>query len=129
MAFLGRVFCRKNHFLTLKKYENVPVARGNPQNLVQQIGVAEGGQVFVAWHPKPDFPYEFSKPLEVVVPEPTANLVRDDIIQTSRAALKSKHPEFVREELSKLTFTCKHRWFPRARDKRAKKTPMDRPYL
>ncbi|XP_058121821.1 large ribosomal subunit protein mL42 [Anopheles ziemanni] len=129
MAFVGRIFRRGNHFLTLKQYENVQVARANPQDLVEKVAVAEGGKVFVAWHPKPDFPYEFSKPIEVTVPEPNANLVRDDIIANSRAALKAKHPEFVRQELSKLTFTTKHRWFPRARDKRAKKTPMDREYL
>ncbi|KFB48545.1 AGAP005852-PA-like protein [Anopheles sinensis] len=129
MAFVGRFFRRGNHFLTLKQYENVQVARANPQDLVEKVAVAEGGKFFVAWHPKPDFPYEFSKPIEVTVPEPNANLVRDDIIANSRSALKAKHPEFVRQELSKLTFTTKHRWFPRARDKRAKKTPMDRDYL
>ncbi|XP_058054197.1 large ribosomal subunit protein mL42 [Anopheles bellator] len=129
MAFLGRVFCRRNHFLTLKQYENVQVAQGNHLETVQQVSVVEGGKMFVAWHPKPDFPYEFSKPIDVPSPAQTANLVRDDIITNSRAALKAKHPEFVRQELSKLTFTTKHRWFPRARDKKAKKTPMDRPYL
>lgn len=129
MAFLGRIFRRGNHFLTLKQYENVQVARGNPQDLVQKVAVAESGNCFVAWHPKPDFPYEFSRPLDAAGTEPSVNLVRDDIINASRGALKAKHPEFVRQELSKLTFTTKHRWFPRARDKRAKKTPMDRPYL
>uniref|UniRef100_A0A182IWY9 Large ribosomal subunit protein mL42 n=1 Tax=Anopheles atroparvus TaxID=41427 RepID=A0A182IWY9_ANOAO len=129
MAFVGRIFRRGNHFLTLKQYENVQVARGNPQDLVEKVAAAEGGKYFVAWHPQPDFPYEFSKPIEVNVPEPNANLVRDDIIADSRGALKAKHPEFVRQELSKLTFTTKHRWFPRARDKRAKKTPSDRDYL
>ncbi|XP_053672722.1 39S ribosomal protein L42, mitochondrial [Anopheles nili] len=129
MAFLGRIFRRGNHFRTLKQYENIQIAQANPQDLVQKVAVAEGGKYFVAWHPKPEFPYECSKPLEVVTPEINANLVRDDIINKSRGALKAKHPEFVREELSKITFTTKHRWFPRARDKRAKKTPMDREYL
>ncbi|XP_062552182.1 large ribosomal subunit protein mL42 [Armigeres subalbatus] len=129
MSMCSRVFRRWNHFVTLKKYENVQVAKGNPQNLVQRVSPALGGKVFVAWHPEPTFPYEYSKPIEITPVKSSPSLVRDDLVQCGVSQLRGKHPEMVREELSKITFTTKHRWFPRARDKKAKKTPMDRQYL
>ncbi|XP_055614356.1 39S ribosomal protein L42, mitochondrial [Uranotaenia lowii] len=124
-----KIFRRWNHFKTLKKFENVQVAQGNPQSLVQQISPAVGGKVFVAWHPEPEFPYEFSKPIEIPRPESSSSMVRDELIVQGACSLKLKNPEFVRQELSRVTFTTKHRWFDRARDKKAKKTSMDREYL
>lgn len=129
MSLSGRIFRRWNHFVTLKKYENVQVAKGNPQNLVQKVTPALGNKLFVAWHPEPKFPYEFSKPIENIPVKSGPSLVRDELVLTGVSQLKAKHPDMVREELSKVTFTTKHRWFPRARDKKAKKTPMDREYL
>lgn len=129
MSLCGRVFRRWNHFVTLKQYENVQVAKANPQNLVQRVAPAFGGKVFVAWHPEPTFPYECSKPIERAPIRSGPSLVRDELVLAGASQLKAKHPDMVREELSKVTFTTKHRWFPRARNKKAKKTPMDREYL
>jgi len=42
---------------------------------------------------------------------------------------RKKKPYQVVEELAKITYTTKHRWYPRSRDKRAKDTEPDRPYL
>jgi len=56
-------------------------------------------------------------------------VVKESALKTAMQAFKSKHPEVARQELMQLTHTTKHRWFPRARDRKAKQTPMDRPYL
>ncbi|XP_055686902.1 39S ribosomal protein L42, mitochondrial [Lutzomyia longipalpis] len=100
------------------------------QNLVESIAVTDDGSTFVAWHPKTQFPYEFSKPIPPPVVRDNSSLLKDNAINTAMQAFKGKHAEVAREELMRITHTTKHRWFPRARDKKAKKdTPMDRPYL
>ncbi|EDS32194.1 mitochondrial ribosomal protein L42 [Culex quinquefasciatus] len=128
MALCVRVFRRWNHFKTLKQYENVPIAPGCPQSLVQQV-IPVGEKCYLAWHPQPQFPYEHSKPIVRNSVESGSNLINDELVCSGASGLKDKHPEFVRDELAKATFTTKHRWFPRARDKKAKRTPMDREFL
>lgn len=97
---------------------------------VQSVALSKDETTFVAWHPKiKDFPYEFSKPIPTVQEQQSASLLKDKSVQTALNAFKNKHPEVARQELMKITHTTKHRWYPRARDKKAKKTPMDRPFL
>ncbi|XP_023301602.2 39S ribosomal protein L42, mitochondrial [Lucilia cuprina] len=99
------------------------------RNLVEAVAVSTNGKTIVAWHPEPDFPYECTKPLPVASETQSASLIKDEAIGSAMSAFKEKRPEVAREELMRLTHTTKHRWFPRSRDKRAKTTPMDRPYL
>ncbi|XP_055918378.1 39S ribosomal protein L42, mitochondrial [Eupeodes corollae] len=99
------------------------------RNLVEAIAVTDNGKTIVAWHPDQPFPYECSRPIPPVVSKDSGSLLKEASLTTAMRAFKDKHPEVARQELMKLTHTTKHRWFPRSRDKRAKKTPMDRPYL
>lgn len=99
------------------------------RNLVEAVAVSPNGKTIVAWHPEPDYPYELTKPLPVASETQSASLLKDESLRTAMSAFKEKRPEVAREELMRLTHTTKHRWFPRSRDKRAKNTPMDRPYL
>ena len=99
------------------------------KNLVEKVAITNDGKTIVAWHPDVEFPYEFSKPIPKAAEAESASLIKDIKIQTAMRAFKDKHPEVARQELMSLTHTTKHRWFPRSRDKRSKKTPMDRPYL
>ncbi|GAB0096256.1 mitochondrial ribosomal protein L42 [Sergentomyia squamirostris] len=100
------------------------------QSFVQGVTVTDDGSTLVAWHPKPDFPYEFSRPLPPPMERDNSSLLKKSALNTAMQAFSTKHPEVAREELMRLTHTTKHRWFPRSRDKKAKKdTPMDRPYL
>ncbi|XP_067634452.1 large ribosomal subunit protein mL42 [Eurosta solidaginis] len=99
------------------------------KNLVEKIAVTNDGDLIVAWHPNTPFPYECSKPIPKAVDTQTGMLIKEAALRNAMSAFKDKKPEIARQELMKLTHTTKHRWFPRARDKRAKKTPMDRPYL
>jgi len=106
------------------KYNAVGGAR-----LVQQVAATDNGKMYVAWHPDQDFPYECSKPIPPNEVTNTGSLIKENALNNAMAAFKGKHPEFARQELMKLTYTTKHRWYPRARDNKAKKTPMDREYL
>lgn len=97
--------------------------------LVDGIAVTSSGKTIVAWHPDPEYPYEFTRPLPTAAEAQSTSLLKDESLRTAMSAFKEKRPEVAREELMRLTHTTKHRWFPRSRDKRAKNTPMDRPYL
>ncbi|EDV97666.1 39S ribosomal protein L42, mitochondrial [Drosophila grimshawi] len=99
------------------------------QSLVDSVAVTRNGRTIVAWHPETKFPYEHTKPLPHTVEKQSSEYIKETAMQSAMSAFKNKHPEVARQELMKLTHTTKHRWFPRARDKKAKKTPMDRPYL
>lgn len=97
--------------------------------LVDTVALTDDGRTFVAWHPKPEFPYEASRPIPQIELRDRSSVIKESSIATAMTAFNTKHPEIARQELSRITFTTKHRWFPRARDKKAKKTPMDREFL
>ncbi|XP_060654498.1 large ribosomal subunit protein mL42 [Drosophila nasuta] len=99
------------------------------KSLVESVAVTKNGKTIVAWHPETQFPYEHTKPLPQTVAKQSSSVIKETALDSAMSAFKNKHPEVARQELMKLTHTTKHRWFPRARDKKAKKTPMDRPYL
>lgn len=101
------------------------------RSLVEAIAESSDKTAFFAWHPKQNFPYEFTRPLPTKIEQNSASLLKEQSIAAAQTAFKLKHPEFSRAELSRVTFTSKHRWFPRSRDKKQnfKKTEMDRKYL
>lgn len=100
------------------------------KNLVEGVAVTADGKTVVAFHPKQKFPYEFSKPIPTSFQEiNSGSLLKETALTSAFRAFKDKKPEIARQELMNLTYTTKHRWFPRSRDKRAKDTPMDRKYL
>lgn len=81
----------------------------------------------VCWHPNQGFPYEYSKPIVEV--KTTSNTVLKIGEKEIAEVFRKKKANDIVEELAKITFTTKHRWYPRSRDKKAKKTVPDRPYL
>jgi len=87
------------------------------------------GSTLVAWHPKQDFPYECTRPLpeEKLLENPS--VLKTQLTPQLMSIFNKKTPEQARAELMSITYTTKHRWFPRARSKKSKKTPMDREYL
>jgi len=97
------------------------------RKLEEQITVTDDGSTIVCWHPEPRFPYECSRPLPPAY-ETIATLKIQSLDEVRSAFVENKQ-EFVRQELMSLTYTTKHRWFPRSRDKYAKNTPPDREYL
>lgn len=98
----------------------------NPEH---KIVVTNDGSTIVAWHPKRDFPYECTRPLPEETVVETTSVLKTSLTPELLSIFNKKTPEQARQELMDITHTCKHRWFPRARNKRAKKTPMEREYL
>lgn len=106
----------------------LPLAKSYSSNT--QVVVADDGRTLVCWHPEPEVPYELTSPLpkeEVVNQSVISALNGNDKSDVSH--LEALKEELAREQLMKMTFTTKHRWFPRPGKREAKKTPMDRPYL
>lgn len=97
--------------------------------LVAGVTTTDDKSTFVAWHPNVPFPYEFSKPIPKRVEPSSSAVIEESAMRVAQKAFKTAHPEVARQELQRLTFTTKHKWYPRARDRKAKKTEMDRPYL
>lgn len=93
-----------------------------------KIVITDDGSTIVALHQDKDFPYECSRPLPEENKQDNGVLRMTDYSEVKRV-FKEMKPEFARKQLSSLTLTTEHRWFPRARDKKAKKNEMNRPYL
>ncbi|XP_070710193.1 large ribosomal subunit protein mL42 [Pempheris klunzingeri] len=78
-----------------------------------EIGVTSDGKTIVCYHPTVDVPYELTLPVER--PDPVTNPVEthDQVLKAnlSKEVLKDKEGPSI-EELSKMFFTTKHRWYP-----------------
>ncbi|XP_032528860.1 large ribosomal subunit protein mL42 [Danaus plexippus] len=92
-----------------------------------KIVITDDGSTIVALHREQEFPYEYSKPLPEEVTD--SSILKMSDYSEVRKVFKDIKPEMARQQLASLTLTTPHRWFPRARDKKAKKTEMNRPYL
>lgn len=112
------------HFmrLTLCKPKDIIIRSYN------KIVMTDDGSTIVALHRDQGFPYEHSKPLPEEVAANTSVLKMTDIGEVKRI-FKDMTPEMARKQLSSLTLTTEHRWFPKARTKRARKFDINRPYL
>lgn len=93
------------------------------------IILTDDASTYIAWHPKTDFPYKCTKPLPNETEQQNDSILKTQVTPQMMEIFKKKTPEMARQELMNITHTTKHRWFPRARDKKSKKTSMDREYL
>lgn len=116
-------------FLNLVRFQSTKLNAIGHKSLVAGVTCTDDKSTFVAWHPDVEFPYALSKPLPEVSEQSSSAVIEESAMKTAQRAFKTAHPEVAREELQRLTFTTKNRWYPRARDRKAKKTESDRPYL
>lgn len=110
-------------------FRNLPITTRNISSKDERIVLTKDGTTFVAWHQKQDFPYEYTRPIPERAIEESNTVLRTVMSPELKQIFKTKTPDAAREELMNITHTTKHRWFPRSRDKRAKKTVPDREYL
>lgn len=115
-------------FLRVRVFPTLPNRCVSTLNPEHKIVVTDDKSTVIAWHPKADFPYEYTRPI------PKETIIETSVLKTTLtpellSIFNKKTPEQSRQELMNITHTCKHRWFPRSRDKKAKKTPMDREFL
>nr|XP_054595648.1 39S ribosomal protein L42, mitochondrial [Nothobranchius furzeri] len=91
-----------------------------------QIGVTSDGKTIVCHHPAADVPYELTQPIER--PDPLTNQAEthDQVLKAhlSKEVLQNKTGPTI-EELSKMFFTTKHRFYPfgQYHRRRIKKNP------
>uniref|UniRef100_A0AAY5F195 Large ribosomal subunit protein mL42 n=1 Tax=Electrophorus electricus TaxID=8005 RepID=A0AAY5F195_ELEEL len=82
-----------------------------PSNV--DLGLTRDGKTVVCFHPEPNISYEMTQPIPKVDPI-TASAETHDVVLKSRlsgAVLKEERGPTI-EELSKMFYTTKHRWYP-----------------
>lgn len=96
------------------------------KNEKESVILTDDGSTFVCWHPEKSFPYEYSKPM-IRTKVVSNSILKIENIEDAHHIFKGKSDEQVREELTKITYTCKHRWFPcNRRFKRRTSEPVRR---
>ncbi|XP_063405809.1 large ribosomal subunit protein mL42-like [Mytilus trossulus] len=94
------------------------------------VALSKDESTVICWHPEPEFPYEFSKP----IPRKSEELAEGDSALKVQYHLEDKL-RFRKDgptdkELANMFFTTKHPWFPRPQKKyRKSKSPKDRDHI
>lgn len=96
--------------------------------LPSEIVVPLSRDMIVCWHPEREFPYEYSVPLPQEKRFPSNSVLCIDEKEAAKV-FQEKRQEVVIDELAKITFTTRHRWYPRKKIYRSRKIEPDRPYL
>ncbi|KAL3275827.1 hypothetical protein HHI36_020571 [Cryptolaemus montrouzieri] len=113
--------------LTRQIYRLVSTSNHVVQN---KIVLTNDESTYIAWHPQEDFPYECTRPLpESKEKDLDTSVLKTKLTPELMEIFQKKTPEQARLELMNITHTTKHRWFPRARDKKKRKMTVDREYL
>lgn len=120
-----RIPLRQSAFILKNIFNSTKFISTKPEIIV----LSNDCTTFVAWHPQIDFPYECTQPIPSNVAEESNTVLKTVMSSELKQMFKTKTPDVARQELMNITHTTQHRWFPRARDKRAKKTEPDREYL
>ncbi|XP_077287221.1 mitochondrial ribosomal protein L42 [Arctopsyche grandis] len=100
---------------------------------INHLTVTDDGTTAVALHPETNLnvPYDDTQPMPM--PMASVDSINDSPLrlrpEQARKVFITENVEEGRRQLAKLTLTTIHKWYPRSRDRRAKKTPMDRRYL
>ncbi|XP_032502891.1 39S ribosomal protein L42, mitochondrial isoform X2 [Phocoena sinus] len=99
-------------------------------NCKVELALTSDGRTIVCYHPSVDIPYEHTKPIPR--PDPVQNNEEThDLVLKTRLEEKGEYLEQgpMIEQLSKMFFTTKHRWYPRGqyhRRRRKLNPPKDR---
>ncbi|XP_053200065.1 39S ribosomal protein L42, mitochondrial [Scomber japonicus] len=114
----------------LRQKSNISGPSLDGHNCNVDIGATTDGKTIVCYHPSVDIPYELTQPLERPDPVTTPVETHDQVIKAhlSKEVLKGKQGPTI-EELSKMFFTTKHRWYPVGQyhmRRRKKDPPKDR---
>nr|KAF6496507.1 mitochondrial ribosomal protein L42 [Rousettus aegyptiacus] len=95
-----------------------------------ELALTSDGRTIVCYHPSVDIPYEHTKPIPRPDPVHNHEETQDQVLKTR---LEEKDEPFEQgsmiEQLSKIFFTTKHRWYPRGQYHRRRKKlnpPKDR---
>ncbi|XP_044534255.1 39S ribosomal protein L42, mitochondrial [Gracilinanus agilis] len=82
-------------------------------NCKVELALSSDGRTIICYHPAVDIPYEHTKP--IIRPDPVDNQeeTHDQMLKARlKACGNTTQQGPMIEELSKLFFTTKHRWYP-----------------
>uniref|UniRef100_H0XI57 Large ribosomal subunit protein mL42 n=1 Tax=Otolemur garnettii TaxID=30611 RepID=H0XI57_OTOGA len=129
-SFLKHLFPTQNGALYCVCHKSTYSSLPDDYNCKVEFALTSDVRTIVCYHPSLDIPYEHTKPIPL--PDSVGNNeeTHDQVLNT-RLAEKSKWLEqgLMIEQLSKMFFTTKHRWYPQGQyHTRCKKlnTPKDR---
>ncbi|XP_018415736.1 PREDICTED: 39S ribosomal protein L42, mitochondrial [Nanorana parkeri] len=97
-------------------------------NCKVELAMTSDGKTIVCYHPSVDIPYEHTKPLPRRDPVENHEESHDQVLKARLIDITSKR-EPTMEELSKMFYTTKHRWYPVGQYRRRqmkKEHPKDR---
>ncbi|XP_038666894.1 39S ribosomal protein L42, mitochondrial isoform X2 [Scyliorhinus canicula] len=117
---VGSCVCHKSTYAALP----------NDYNCKVELAVTSDGQTVVCYHPSVDIPYEHTKPISRPSPVENKEETHDQVLKArlDKEVLCDKQAPTI-EELSKMFYTTKHRWYPVGRYRRQKiksNPPKDR---
>ncbi|XP_041057987.1 39S ribosomal protein L42, mitochondrial isoform X1 [Carcharodon carcharias] len=99
----GGCICHKSTYAALP----------NDYNCKVELAMTSDGQTIVCYHPSVDIPYEHTKPISRPSPVENKEETHDQVLKArlDKEVLRDKQAPTI-EELSKMFFTTKHRWYP-----------------
>ncbi|XP_048466328.1 39S ribosomal protein L42, mitochondrial isoform X2 [Rhincodon typus] len=77
------------------------------------LAITSDGRTIVCYHPSVDIPYEHTKPITRPSPAENKEETHDQVLKArlDKEVLRDKQAPTI-EELSKMFYTTKHRWYP-----------------
>ncbi|XP_067860763.1 39S ribosomal protein L42, mitochondrial [Heptranchias perlo] len=82
-------------------------------NCKVDLAMTSDGRTIVCYHPSVDIPYEHTKPIPRPSPVENREETHDQVLKArlEKEVLRDKQAPTI-EELSKMFYTTKHRWYP-----------------
>ncbi|GCB74890.1 hypothetical protein scyTo_0020833, partial [Scyliorhinus torazame] len=111
---VGSCVCHKSTYAALP----------NDYNCKVELAMTSDGQTIVCYHPQVDIPYEHTKPISRPSPVENKEETHDQVLKArlDKEVLREKQAPTI-EELSKMFYTTKHRWYPIGHYRRQKIKP------
>ncbi|XP_003475936.2 large ribosomal subunit protein mL42 [Cavia porcellus] len=112
-ALLKHLFPIQNgalpHVCCKSTYSSLP----DDYNCKVELALTSDGRTIVCYHPSVDIPYEHTRPIPQ--PDPVQNIeeTHDQVLKTRLEENECLEQGPMIEQLSKMFFTTKHRWYPR----------------
>ncbi|OCT87536.1 39S ribosomal protein L42, mitochondrial [Xenopus laevis] len=93
------------------RYKSTYSALPDDYNCKVELALTSDGKTIVCYHPSVEVPYEHTKPLPQKDPLTSHTETHELVLKARLNDVKAK-PEPTIEELSKMFYTTKHRWYP-----------------
>ncbi|KAM6154197.1 large ribosomal subunit protein mL42 [Erethizon dorsatum] len=112
-ALLKRLFPIQNGTLSCVCCKSTYSALPDDYNCEVELALTSDGRTIVCYHPSVDIPFEHTRPIPQ--PDPVHNIeeTHDQVLKTRLEENEHLEQGPMIEQLSKMFFTTKHRWYPR----------------